>query len=60
MLSLVEIKKELDSYGTLKYIKLNRKTQLHYYDYKNYTIVLRYNISTDTIDYISFTRKETT
>ena len=60
MLSLVEMKKELDSYGTLKYIKLNRKTQLHYYDYKNYTVVLRYNISTDTIDYISFTRKETT
>lgn len=60
MLSFIEMKKELDSYGTLKYIKLNRKTQLHYYDYKNYTVVLRYNITTDTIDYISFTRKETT
>ena len=60
LLSLIKIKEELDTAGILKYIKLNRKTQLYYYDYKNYTVVLRYNITTDTIDYISFTRKETT
>ena len=60
MLSLIQIKEELDTAGTLKYIRLRGKNQHYYYDYKNLSIVLRYNIQTDTIDYISVTRKETT
>lgn len=58
-MTLAEMQKELETAGTLKYIKLSRKNQLMYYDYKNLSVVLRYNIVTDSVDYISFTRKET-
>ena len=58
-MTLNEMYKELETAGTLKYIKLSRKNQLLYYDYKNLSVVLRYNIVTDTVEYISFTRKET-
>ena len=58
-MTLNEMYKELETAGTLKYIKLSRKNQLLYYDYKNLSVVLRYNIVTDSVEYISFTRKET-
>lgn len=59
MLSLLEIKKELDTAGHLRYIKINKKNQFYHYDYKNLTVTLRYNIVTETIEYISIMRKET-
>lgn len=60
MLSLIQIKEELDTAGTLRYIRLRGKNQHYYYEYHNLSVVLRYNLATDTIDYMSVTRKETT
>lgn len=57
MIDLEKIRKELENKAELKYIKLHRKNQLHYYSYKNLDIVLRINITTDTVQYISITRK---
>lgn len=57
MLDLEKIREELELNGELKYIKLQRKNQLHYYSYKNLDIVLRIDIRTETAQYISITRK---
>lgn len=58
MIDLEKMRKELENKGELKYIKLHRKNQLHYYSYKNLDIVLRINIITERTEYISITRKE--
>ena len=58
MLDLEKMRKELETKAELKYIKLHRKNQLHYYSYKNLDIVLRIDIITETVQYISITRKE--
>ena len=58
MLSLKEIHQELKKRGKLKYIKLQKRYQLYYYDYKDLTIMLRLNITTNDIEYMSVTKKE--
>lgn len=57
MIDLEKMRKELESKAELKYIKLQRKNQLHYYTYKNLDIVLRIDITTEKAQYISITRK---
>ena len=60
MLSLRQIHLELKKHGTLKYIKLQKRYQLYYYDYKDLTIMLRLNITNNDIEYMSVTKKEIT
>ena len=60
MLDLEKMRKEIESKAELKYIKLQRKNQLYYYRHKNLDIVLRVDITTDTAQYISITRKAET
>ena len=60
MIDLEKMRKELESKGELKYIKLQRKNQIHYYSYKNLDIVIRIDIRTETAQYISITRKAKT
>lgn len=58
MLSLKQIHLELKKHGTLKYIKLQKRYQLYYYDYKDLTFMLRLNITNNDIEYMSVTKKE--
>lgn len=58
MLTLKDIHYELKKRGTLKHLKLQKRYHIYYYDYKDLSIILRLNITTNDVEYISFTKKE--